>query len=535
MLSEKEKGLFYKSFSYRFEIFTSFSAKRYPENPAISAEVYNNTLATKALLFSAGDKMRTRILGSKDETLIALFEQWKAKKANIIKVYEMSIADKQKKGIDVPALEAEANEIEKQLSQKSEIFATVSDKKRYTWTDVQKKLKKKEVAIEMIRFRVYDKKWTDSVKYMALIIKPESKYPEMIVLENGNELEGKYAKNYQNRIKAKSEDKLSYAQYWKKIETQLRGVKKIYLSVDGVYNSLSMNTIFDTTAKKYISEKYEIELVSNTKDLCTRKANTKKALKKGTLIGFPDYNNDTPTPNKDEQDRSLISQLKLKKEEKQRFFDGEDISELPATKTEVENLENILQKQQIQVEKMLGKDATEANLKKLQFPEVLHIATHGFFLSDVENIQEEEKTFGMDSKKIFENPLLRSGLLFANAKTALQDGGDGVLTAYEAMNLDLDDTELVVMSACETGLGEVSNGEGVYGLQRAFQTAGAKTVLMSLWTVSDDATQELMTLFYENWINKKQTKREAFKNAQNELKKKFPQPYYWGAFVMVGE
>jgi hypothetical protein len=243
MLSEKEKGLFYKSFSNNFEQFTSFSAKRYQENPAISTEVYNNTLATKALLFSAGDKMRTRILGSKDETLIALFEQWKAKKATLIKVYEMSIVDKQKKGIDVPALEAEANELEKQLSQKSEIFATVSDKKRYTWTDVQKKLKPNEVAIEMIRFKVYDKKWTDSVKYMALIIKPESKYPEMVVLENGNELESKYAKNYQNCIKARAKDKLSYAQYWSKIETQLKGVKKIYLSVDGVYNSLSIQQL----------------------------------------------------------------------------------------------------------------------------------------------------------------------------------------------------------------------------------------------------------------------------------------------------
>lgn len=138
-----------------------------------------------------------------------------------------------------------------------------------------------------------------------------------------------------------------------------------------------------------------------------------------------------------------------------------------------------------------------------------------------------------------DNPLLNTGLMLKGAGDLLAktrynyNVEPGILTAYEAMNLNLDQTDLVVLSACETGLGEVHGGEGVFGLQRSFLVAGAKTLIMSLFKVSDEATQKLMVSFYEKWLETGD-KRQAFIDAKKEIRNEYKDPIYWGAFVMIG-
>ena len=136
--------------------------------------------------------------------------------------------------------------------------------------------------------------------------------------------------------------------------------------------------------------------------------------------------------------------------------------------------------------------------------------------------------------------MIRSGLLLAGANHAWKTGKpfkpgmeDGILTAYEISLMDLSDTELVVLSACETGLGDIQGNEGVYGLQRAFKIAGAKYLIMSLWQVPDFQTQELMTTFYQKWLTEKMSIPDAFQAAQLLMRKKFEHPYFWAGFVLV--
>lgn len=545
-MSEKEKGKFYQTISPKFEQFNSYVLLRYAENPSLIGKMYDYQLATKALLLNATNKVKQRILMSGDFILIEKFKNWVSQKELLSKAAGMSKEDQKQAGIDYEQLGILVNDLEKELTASSELFRSNNETKKVAWTEIQRKLKNDEAAIEMIRFTKYrfDSSGvytSDSVFYAALVVNSNSKAnPELIVLKNGVSLEKQYLKYYRNAIKNKLEDEFAYSQYWGKIRKSIPNAKKIYFSPDGVYNLVNLNTLRNIQTKNYIYDEVDLRILTNTKDLLSINA-ANNPENKITLMGNPDFAMNT---------KKIATQVKGMTEEQSQYIERASagiLSPLPGTKLEVEKIAGMLNTNFWYTDVYLEQNAIEENLKKVSNPKILHIATHGFFEEDANKSKKNEKK---ETEIGEENPLLKSGLMLAGASLTLlkrknevtnvevninKNKDDGILTAYEAMNLNLDNTDLVVLSACETGLGEVKNGEGVYGLQRAFNVAGAKALVISLWTVNDAATQKLMTSFYSELLKVNATKRVAFRNAQLELRKEFPEPYYWGAFVMIGE
>jgi CHAT domain-containing protein len=192
-----------------------------------------------------------------------------------------------------------------------------------------------------------------------------------------------------------------------------------------------------------------------------------------------------------------------------------------------------------------GSAATKRTVKSLAGPRLLHIATHGFFISrrpalDIhrfDGLDPELRAFGglVQLGLPIDNPLLRSGIALAGANRPRGDEDDGILTALEVSQLDLTGTKLVVLSACETGLGAVHTGDGVYGLRRAMIMAGAETQVMSLWSVDDEATRELMEAYYEKLLAGG-GRGEALREAQIEMLRRAGRahPYYWASFIVSG-
>ncbi|MDE2388125.1 MAG: CHAT domain-containing protein, partial [Betaproteobacteria bacterium] len=208
---------------------------------------------------------------------------------------------------------------------------------------------------------------------------------------------------------------------------------------------------------------------------------------------------------------------------------------LPGTAMEAHEIRKILPTANV----LTGQAATENALKQLNSPHILHVATHGFFLPDQKDeLQESRGLQSLDDfaqTPVTENPLLRSGLALANANRLESDSEDGVLTALEASSLNLWGTRLVILSACETGLGDLQNGEGVFGLRRALVISGSESQLLSLWKVDDLATKDLMVDYYRR-LTLREGRSEALRQAQLAMlsDSKRRHPLYWASFIPSG-
>jgi CHAT domain-containing protein/Flp pilus assembly protein TadD len=505
-MSEAEKAKYWDVLRPRFQRFYGFALQANATQPDILKDVYNYQIATKALLLNSTNKIKKAILSSGDQALINDYLNWISQKEMLARYYSLSKSDLAEQKIDIKTLEQQANAAERALSQKSTDFSKGYSTEQIDYKQIGSLLNDTEAIVEVIRIREFDKDFTDQAKYAVLVLTKGSDLPKMVVLDNGNQLETRYAKYYKNAILQRLPDEYSYDQFWARIDPMVATKKTLYLSPDGLYNQININTL-KKPGGDFIENRFDVVTIGNSKDMIALKSKKPIVKKDAFVLGFPDY--------------------------------GGAAVALPGTKVEIDGVSKILKTSGYTVTMREQKVATEANIKAVKGPALIHIATHGYFLADADI--SGGTAMGINAENAKDNPLLRSGLILAGVAdpskgeqtTDLQSNDNGILTAYEAMNLNLEGTDLIVLSACETGLGEVKAGEGVYGLQRAFLVAGANALIMSLWKVDDAATQMLMTNFYTNWT-KGGNKLKAFKQAQLQLMAKYKEPYYWGAFVMMG-
>ncbi|MEZ5032160.1 MAG: CHAT domain-containing tetratricopeptide repeat protein [Saprospiraceae bacterium] len=516
---------------------------------------YDHALFYKGFLLIAASRLNSPGLASPESVEINL--RLKGYRRRLATEYTKPIAER--KGI--ADLEEKANLAEKELARTVAGYADAL--KQVKWEDVKAGLKQAEAAIEFVHFKVTFPSITDSTMYGALLILPGAEQPLFIPLFEEKEFDHRLAadkerkSDYVNELYAwadrglvqlGSAKKSLYDLIWSKIEAAgLEGIQTVYYSPSGVLHRLNLGAIA-VDDETILSDRYNLVAMNSTRQLVippTVTIQTNDAL----LVGGVNFEVDTVNTTNTEQ--PLLAGRTAADAWTESGTRGGSWSYLKWTEKEVVNITTTLAEGGCQATRLSGSDATEEAIKAIgkkgSSPRILHIATHGFFFPDPAAVSGVRSAVEMDHEAVFkwsDNPMIRSGLILAGGNYAWQHGRavspdkeDGILTAYEISQMNLSNTELVVLSACETGLGDIEGNEGVYGLQRAFKIAGAKHLIMSLWQVPDRETMQFMTTFYRNWLEPeeggKMTIPEAFRKTQLEMRDRFFNPYSWAGFVLV--
>ena len=337
----------------------------------------------------------------------------------------------------------------------------------------------------------------------------------------------------------------AYELVWQPIDDVIGDIEYVYLIPDGTLNILPFNALINLD-EEYLIQTHDLHLLTSGRDLLPNEY--RLAQGDYVILAGPDYNSEKVVGRSvlDAAQGRRSAALQLGIRGAGGGLRGLNFAPLPGAEKEGRIITNQVQENEAPNEVFFGADAQERVLADMQrAPEILHMATHGFFLKADDNLRKRllklQRGGEVHVPPPGDNPLLRAGLAFAGINTNAQFLGDidtvndGVLTALEVLDLNLSGTKLVVLSACETGVGEIHEGEGVYGLRRSFQEAGVAEVVSSLWAVSDAGTQALMTSFY-NRILAGTPARDALRETQLDLmdSPRWGYPYIWSAFMMVG-
>lgn len=460
----------------------------------------------KGFVLNSLNSTKLQLSKLKDSSNIKLYQLIEDDKIKLTKLYQRNLSSEKSKK-DLAELTFKINDLEKKLFTRISLSAEFENK-IIGWKKIQQSLSETEALVDIVKVRISK----DTSIYYALILQKSFPSPKLVAIAKSEELDNRSIKYYRNSIKSQIDDLESFNVFWKPIEKQLSPtIKSIYFSNDGVYNQVNVSTLKNPQTGKYVIEKYRIDYITNPGDVVKSVAynkNEKLEINSFFLFGRPSYNlegNLGGTNTERDADRAVTANIPF--------------TDLPETEVEIKQINALLQNAGKKTNIFIKEKATEENFYKVTSKSIVHIATHGYFVPS------------KPSDATAKEPLLRSGLVLADVN--LSKRYDGLLSAYELNQKNLENFDLVVLSACETGLGEIKNGEGVFGLQRAILSAGAKSIIMSLWTVNDNSTKELMIDFYKNYLTTK-NKRESLHKAQLNTMKKFNHPYFWGAFIYLG-
>ncbi len=543
-LSEQQRTCFWQHYQNQISYVYPTACRQMHE----TGKLYNFQLFTKGLLLSSSNIIWQSIKDSKDSILQIEYRSWLALQDSINREVILDNTSTYHR-----ALRRQSEVLEKSIVTKSAQYRDIASSLSITWQDIQSVLPKNAIAIEFIET------WGNEGKiYEMLVLHKTFKAPILHSWLSEKELQ-KILNFPANQIYTHNETSQKlYQQLIAPIFSDLRGqiarnrIKTIYISPTGLLHQINFEAL-PINEKKRLSDQYEVVHLSSTREIVLHKHEEHK--ESATLYGGIQYDVDTTdlwAESRLYEQTPLLASRGIDNDTTNRG----SVKYLYGTKKEAESIERILSKHNVSATLYTSVAANEESFKTLsgKHQKIIHIGTHGFYWADSTARKQDfftQRSMSLSEDKPIQyaiDPLDRCGLLFAGANIALSghskdlpDGvQDGILTAKEISLMDLRDCDLVVLSACETAKGDITS-EGVFGLQRAFKMAGVQTIIMSLWKVNDDATQMLMTEFYTNWIEKKQSKREAFRNAQNAVRyavdedgdRMFASPYYWAGFIML--
>lgn len=498
---------------------------------------YNMILSLKELTLGSRKRLLESVAASPDPQIHETYQLWLRLNSRLAKQYALSI---DKRSADFADMQAESETLERQLSAQSAIFREATS--RTSWQDVQKSLKEDEAAVEFFHFKYFkpgSASSTDSILYVALLLRKQDAAPRLVYLFNLKEVGNLDAIRNLYAFGGPAGQPELNRLVWQPLSGYMTGIHTIYYAPSGILHRVNLAAI-PISEKETVSDRFQLFALGNTRELTLFHQNTGYEDAGAAVFGgivYQEEETTAPAPENNGQvsDQSSASTLG----DGYRSMRNNSWPFLEWTSREASDIKAQLEKAGMRVEVHKGLDATEEVFKNIgkngPSPRVLHVATHGYFFPDTD-------TSAVTGFRSSLQPLIRSGLILANANPAWKgepsppDREDGILTAYEISQMNLRNTELVVLSACDTGLGELQGNEGLYGLQRAFKLAGAKYILMSLWKVSDQSTYEFMTAFYREWLENKKDIPGAFQAAQNRMRVSYNKPFnpfLWAGFILV--